>query len=352
MAKYKRDKEVLARNKSVSIGIDVHKASWFVTILVEGNVVFRGNIESFYGHLRRLFDRLIDCTITVAYEAGCCGFDLYDRLENDDIRCLVVPPSLIEASPGQRVKSDKLDSLKLAKDLADGRLPSIFVLAPKRRADRELIRTRRQVSNHISDLRRQIKSKLLFHGIRVPGGKNWSKKYIATLRNLLYPFASLRDSILALLDLLAHLSAQLATLNAKVKELSKTEDYSRQTDLLRTIPGIGILTAMTVVTELGEMSRFKDSDHLASFLGLTPSESSSGPKVHRGHITRSGNARVRTALVESSWTLIRRDAGMRRKHKELAIRIGSKRAIVAIARILSGRIRHMLLNNERYLYAA
>jgi len=281
MTEYTNGSKVLAENECAFVGIDVHSKTWYVTILVEGCVVFKGNIAPLYNQLLRLFDR-----------------------------------------------------------------------SPKQRADRDLVRTRQQLMKHAVSTKLQIKSKLLFHGIRVGGPSRWSKKYVATLRSLHYPEPSIRIAFSALLDLLEHLTSQLSELEKAINELAQTDDFKHVIDLLRTVPGIGLLTAMIIATELGDLSRFQGNEQLAAFLGLTPSECSSGEKVHRGHITHCGNPRVRKALIESSWTLIRHDAGLRRKYRALSVRIGPKRAIVAIARILSGRIRHMMLNNEAYSCAA
>jgi transposase len=351
MTQYRKPETVLASKKSAFVGIDVHKSSWYVTVLVDGLIVFRGSIPAEYRHLRRLFDRLPDCEIQVVYEAGACGFGLYDLLENDDIRCTVVAPSLLEVQPGRRVKVDRIDSRKLARDLADGRLKSVFVFTAEERANRDLVRTRQQVRDHRANTMRQIKSKLLFHGIRISCRSGWSKKYVATLRNLDYPFPTLRTAFLALLDLFEFLSEQLAALDREIKALSETEPYASRVQLLVTVPGIGLLTAMIVATELGDLSRFSSNDSLAAFLGLTPSEYSTGERIRKGRITRCGNERVRTALIESSWTLIRYDAGIRRKYQRIAIR-APKKAIVAVAHTLSGRIRHMLITGEKYKVAA
>ena len=154
MEQYKKRSDVLARNKRASVGIDVHKESWYVTVVVEGLIAFRGGIPAEYRHLRRVFDRLPDCEIQVAYEAGPCGFGLYDLLENDNIRCTVVAPSLLEMAPGRRVKVDRIDSRKLARDLADGRLTSVFVFTAAERANRLPRRAARARAGSFGALRR------------------------------------------------------------------------------------------------------------------------------------------------------------------------------------------------------
>ena len=136
MVQYRRRQGVLASSSVVSIGIDVHKESWHVTALVAGEVVFRGRIPGTYDALRQLLDRFVDCEIRVAYEAGPCGFSLYDQLDNDHIHCVVAAPSLIPVESGNRVKTDRRDSFKLADLLEAGKLKGVFVLSEEERAHR------------------------------------------------------------------------------------------------------------------------------------------------------------------------------------------------------------------------
>ena len=346
-----QEKKVLVRGKDVFIGVDVHKESWHVTARVEGEELFHGGIPSQYQALRKLLGHFKDCKIKVAYEAGPCGFWLYDRLTEDGIETIVVAPSLIPIESGNRVKTDKRDSRKLGKLLESHLLKRVYVLSEEDRADRELLRTRRQVLEHRNDVARQIKSKLLFYGIRSPfsGKGRWTKQYLRWVKGLLFDREVLKVSFQSLIDLYEYLSAQLVKMNRKVIELSRSEKYLDNVRLLRSIAGIGILIGMEILVELQEMERFKRAEELASYIGLTPSEFSTGQYVRQGRITRCGNKRVRTCLVESSWILITKDPLMRFKYNRLKAMKGAKRAIIAIARRLIIRIRRILLNNEPYV---
>lgn len=133
----------------------------------EGEEVFHGGIPSQYDALQRLFDHFKDCKIKVAYEAGPCGLWLYDKLTEDGIEAIVVPPSLIPIASGNKIKTDKRDSRKLGKLLKNNMLKRVYVLNEEDRVDRELLRTRRQIVEHRNDVARQIKSKLLFYGIQL-----------------------------------------------------------------------------------------------------------------------------------------------------------------------------------------
>lgn len=346
-----QNKKVLVRGKEVFIGVDVHKESWHVTARTEGEEVFHGGIPSQYHALRKLLGHFKDCRIRVAYEAGPCGFWLYDRLTEDGIEAIVVPPSLIPIESGNKVKTDKRDSRKLAKLLESNLLKRVYVLKEEDRVDRELLRTRRQIVEHRNDVARQIKSKLLFYGIRSPFARRygWGRSYLQWLKGVDLPRESLRVCFESLIELYEYLSDQLMKMNQRVKELSQSLKYRQRLKLLCSVPGIGTLIGMEILVELSEVERFKRADELASYIGLTPSEFSTGQYVRQGRITRCGNKRVRTCLVESSWILITKDPLMRLKYNRLKSMKGAKRAIIAIARKLIIRIRRILLNNEPYV---
>lgn len=342
--------KILAKGKDVYIGIDVHKEKWHVTERVGGEEVFHGSMPSNYHSLRKLLDRFKNCRIKVAYEAGPCGFGLYDKLIADGIETIVVPPSLIPIESGNKVKTDKRDSRKLAKLLESNMLKKVYVLSEADRADRELIRTRRQILEHRSDVMRQIKSKLLFHGIKspFPNKDRWSQRYVKWLKALSFEHQVLKISFDSLIELFEYLSIQLVKISKQIIVLSQSGKYIRKIKLLKSVPGIGILIGMELLVELPDIERFKSAEEIASYIGLTPSEYSTGQHVRQGRITRCGNSRARTCLVESSWHLIVKDPFMRVKYMTLKNRKGGKRAIIAIARNLIVRIRRILLNDEPY----
>jgi transposase len=290
----------------------------------------------------------------VAYEAGPFGFWLSDKLTQDNIEVMVVPPSLIPVESGNRVKTDKRDSRKLAKLLESNMLKQVYVLTPVEREHRDLLRTRRQIVDHRKDVARQIKSKLLFYGIvsPFPATHYWSLKYIEWLRALRFDTDYLKECFHLLIDLYEYLTRQIARIMRKVVLLCRDKKYRDRIRLLCTAPGIGRLTAIEILVELQDISRFESSEEIASYMGLTPSEYSTGEKTRQGRITRCGNARVRTYLVESTWVLITKDLVLRAKYLKIKNARGGKRATIAIARKLIIIIRRMLLDNVPYRMAA
>jgi transposase len=340
---------VNVNGKMVNVGIDVHKQSWHVTALIEGDVVVTVTIQPFYSVLQRLLAQFKGARIRIAYEAGPGGFNLYDDLTADGIECIVVPPSLLPVESGNRVKTDKRDSRKLAEYLESPRLKKVYVLSKQERAHRQFLRTRRQLSNHRTDVMRQIKSLLLFHGIPLPevDAGFWTRPFLSSLRAV-GTDEYVSRSLNRLIDLYEYLTQQVKQMTKEVRRLARTEKYEKRIKLLQTIPGIGLLSAMEILTELQDVNRFSTADQIAAFLGLTPSQYSSGQHVRMGKITHAGNHRLRTRMVECSWIAIRKDPGLNKTYQAIKKRRGGKRAIVAVSRKLIVRIRRILLDGVTY----
>ena len=284
--------------KTVNVGIDVHKLSWHVTALVEGVIVESATIKPCYRVLKKLLARFAGGNIRIAYEAGFSGFNLYDELNADGMDCIVVPPSLIPVESGNRVKTDKRDSKKLAQYLENNRLKKVYVLSKEERAHRQFVRTRRQLSNHRTDVMRQIKSLLLFHGLPSFDGKRgfWTRPVLRALRSITSD-EYVSYSLNKLIDLYEYLTQQVKHLTREVRKLARTEKYARRVELLTSIPGVGVLSAMEILTELQDVSRFATAYKIAAFLGITPALYSRGPHVSLGKITHAVNPRLRTRIV-------------------------------------------------------
>ena len=186
MASKVKKNKINFKGKMVSIGIDMHKRSWRITALVEGDIVMAVTLaRPNYNSFKKILAQFKGNYVRIAYEAGPAGFNLYDRLTEDGIECIVTPPSLIPTQSGSRVKTDKKDSLKLAKLLESNMLKKVWVLSAEERAHRQLVRTRRQIVNHRSDVMRQIKSLLLFHSIEIPFSSKQQWAGFPSLKGLL-----------------------------------------------------------------------------------------------------------------------------------------------------------------------
>lgn len=341
-----------AKGKGVYVGIDVHKRDWTVHAICQGEELYHSTIAPDPERLIAMLKRFEASEVHTVYEAGPTGYWLHEALCSAGLDSMVTPPSLVPRIGG-RMKTDHRDSTKLATMLAGGFLKRVHVLSPEERAHRQMLRTRNQIEHHRKQTQAQIKSLLLFHGKRVPTGllERWSEGHVQWLANLEWDFPALKTSMDALVKLFRYLDTQLKAMNDELEALAQTDKYRERVALVTQIPGMGIYSAMTILIELQNVERFQRADQLASYLGLTPSQRSSGESVRMGGITRCGNPRLRTRFVESSWTLIRYDMAMRQTYERIKHQTGSgKKAIVAIARRLALRVRRVLLDHQPYHY--
>jgi transposase len=342
-----------ARGKEIYVGIDVHKKDWTVHVLCEGEAVKHCTMAAECESLIVMLKRFDAAKVHTVYEAGPTGYWLHEALISAGFDSRVTPPSLVPRIPGSRVKTDHRDCRKLATLLASGFLKSVHVLNAQERAHRQLLRTRNQLERHRKQTQAQIKSMLLFHGKKVPTGllERWSEGHVQWLERLEWEYPALAVSMKALVALFRYLDTQLKAMDGELEAVAQTEKYRDRVGLLMQIPGLGLYSAMTILVELQDVERFRRADQLASYLGLTPSQHSSGQRVRIGEITRCGNVALRSRFVESSWTLIRYDMDMRRTYERIKHQTGSgKKAIVAIARRLALRVRRILLEQKGYHY--
>jgi len=338
--------------RSIFVGVDVHVASWHVTVRTREVVLVRSTIGGRWAELRKVLSRWRPDQAVVIYEAGFSGFWLYDEVVGWGARCIVVPPSRIPVESGNRIKTDRRDSAKLAQLAATGQAPAVWVPSMAQRQEREVLRERRRLVRQGRQVQCQIKAILHCYGIDVPSRPGrWSQEYESRLWRLRFASASMQASFERLLARHQFLRHQTADQTKLIRELAREVSYQEKVTWLTSLPGIGVLTAMELLTELGDMTRFARAEEVAAYVGLTPSEYSSGASVHRGHISRCGKAAVRSRLVEASWIAIRFDQELRAVYERIRARQGGKRAIVAVARRLLLRVRRVLLEGRCYVPA-
>jgi transposase len=345
----RRPKHQVPSGEELFVGIDIHKNRWHVTIRTFAIEVFSASIPGTWEALQRILTRYAGHQLQAVYEAGYFGFRLHDRLVAHGIPCLVTPPSLVPQEYGNRVKTDRRDSSKLAHLLAKGMLKRVWVPSEEELYHRQVIRCRRQLVRDRVRIQSRIKAELRFYGVHLeePRGR-WTQGYFETLRRLRFGNRWMQESFNRLLEQYEFLNAQIDKQTQLLRELSETALYRERVEILQSIPGIGLISAMELLLELQDVSRFRRAEQLAAYVGLTPSQYSSADKVRMGRITGIGKNTLRSLLVEASWTLIRKDRAMREKYTRIKIRSGGKRAIVAIARTLLLRMRRMLLDKQAY----
>ncbi len=345
----RRQKEKLVDKEDLFIGIDLHKQRWHVTVRTFDVELFSASIPGTWEALQRVLARYQGHPRQAVYEAGYFGFRLHDRLVAHGIPCIVTPPSLVPQEYGNRVKTDRRDSRKLAHLLAKGLLKRVWVPSEEELYHRQVIRRRRQLVRDRVRTQSRIKAELRFYGIHLeePRG-GWTQMYFKSLRTINFGNHWMQESFNRLLEQYEFLMAQIDKQTKLLRELSETELYRDRMAILLSIPGIGVISAMELLLELQDVSRFRRAEQLAAYVGLTPSQYSSADKVRMGRITGIGKNTLRSLLVEASWTLIRKDQAMRAKYDRIKIQSGAKRAIVAIARTLLLRMRRMLLDKQVY----
>ena len=330
----------LASGSDVFLGLDISKSSWHVTARSGGETLISASFPPRREALNGLLSRLKGCRVHSAYETGPFGYGLHDWLRSRQVDSMVVSAAHVPGEIGNRVKTDRRDGLKLARTLEAGLLRPIFVPEARQRADRELVRQRHRVQRDRCAAMVRIKSFFLTYDIEVPeeAGAHWSGDFEAWLHGLTLADPSLNRVLEELRGLYFELDTRVDALTKELRQMARSTDYAPMVELLSTVPGIGWLTALTLVVEIVDFGRFPDGEALSSYAGLTPSEHSSGERVRHGRITRQGNPVVRSVLVESSWVLIGKDPEMRRFYDRIKLRRGGKRAIVAVARKLCHRI--------------
>lgn len=334
---------------TIYVGVDVHKRNWQVTVRTVNQELWRGSIAADWEVLEKVLRRYSDQKIAVVYEAGFSGFWLYDRVVSWGAECIVTPPSLIPSDYGNRVKTDRLDSAKLALLLSRGLLKAVWVPDPEARRHRQVLRRRRQLVGDRIRIQCRIKSELACFGLPLPETQGkWSQAFEQHLWQLRFGDRWQTESFQRLLSQYQMVSELIEQQTRLLKELSLTDRYREAVVRLRSVPGIGLLTAMELLLELGDFTRFRSGAKLAAYVGLTPSQYSSGEKVRLGRITGIGKPQLRASLIEAAWVLIRQDRGQNQRYDQLKHRCGSKRAIVAMARRLLLILRRLLLDQQDY----
>jgi transposase len=333
--------KIVAENVDVAMGIDVAGKHLAITVMSYGRVLKQATIAHRRPAIESFLGRFPGCHIRAAYEAGCFGYWLHDTLVELGVMVTVTPPSLLERAPGDRVKTERRDSLHLAEQLAACRLKAVSVPSKEERATRQLVRTYEQVKRMRVQSMVRIRSFLEFHHVEVPAeaGRKWTTAFVTWLST--FEFAGvpgaeyLRRSLDALVRVYRDLTEEVNELKKEIGRLATTPRYAEAATVLRSRPGVGTLSAMTVLVETRNVRRFRTSQEFASNLGLVPSEHSTGDHLHRGHITKAGNRHIRGILVECAWSWIRYDKAAYAVYRRLARRREPKRAIVAMARRLA-----------------
>jgi transposase len=303
--------------------------------------------------------------VFVAYEAGCLGFDLYHFLEKHGIACEIIPANTV-FRPGneKKIKTDRRDALLIARMLKRGEAKGIHIPRREEEAVRDFIRCRGDLIDDLTRTKQRIHKFLLRHGYRYESDRYWTGKHIQWMKALTFEQPLEQETFEQYLSHLEGLIERIKRMEQRIEETAKQSEYAEGVQKLRAFRGIDYLTALALICEIGDFRRFPSAGAFMSYLGLVPSEFSSGKRRNQGGITKTGNAHIRKLLTESAWhypravkeskrlagrregtselVIARADKAMRRLHDTYYKLIYHKKnacvAITAVARQLAGYI--------------
>lgn len=342
-------------NEHFYIGIDVHKKRWQVAINTNHNFLRTFSMDPYPQQLVAHMQKNYPCGIYHSvYEAGFCGFGIHEELEQSGFHNIIVSPGDIPRTNKEKTyKDDIVDCIKLARELSNGSLKSIYIPDKYHQELRSLVRRREDLSFRQASIKVKIKSFLMFNGIETPDEfKYWSGAYINWLKTVELKYSAGKNNLLILLEELSFTKKLISiTLQAMRKECKSDESIRKTVGLLETVPGIGFITAITLYTELIDITRFKKIDQLPSYVGLIPSMSSSGDKERTRGLTNRHNSHLRNLLIEAAWMAMRTDPALTMAYLELKKRMATQKAIIRIAKKLLFRIRHVWIQQTPYCLA-
>lgn len=334
------------------IGLDVHKATIAVAMAESGHCgAFRvlGTFRNEPEAVARLMKKLTrpSRSLRFCYEAGPCGYGLYRQIVEAGHECSVVAPALIPRRAGERVKTDRRDAANLAKLHRAGELTSVWVPDADHEAIRDLVRARRAALHAVRRGRQQLAGFLLRHG-RIGTAKPGTLAYRRWLTTVHFAHPAQQIVLQDYIDALAAAEARRERLTEQIRELLPRWSLAAVVTALQAMRGVDLVTAATLVAELGDLTRFDTPGKLMAFVGLVPSEHSSGQKVRRGSITKTGNTEARRVLIEAAWTyrlparvsrrLLDRQAGVGERVRQIAWKAQTR---------LCRRYRHLAATGKR-----
>jgi transposase len=339
-------------NQKFFVGIDVHKKNWKVTIQSKQIQIktfsMNPSVEQLASYLNK---RYPGGEYYSVYEAGFCGYWINRELNQHGIKNIIVNPADVPTSNKEKLsKTDKIDSRKLARELENQTITSIYIPTEYQQQLRSLCRLRYSLTKDLVRLKNRIKGHLYFYGNQIPEDSNyWSGRFIACLRQLEFSDPMGKEYLSVCLDEMLRVKERILAIN---KELRKAAQNSPFREIIRklyqTVPGIGFMTAITLFTEIIDMKRFSNIEKLASYVGLVPSVNASGEREKTIGLTVRKNKYLRYLLIESSWIAIKQDEALFQYYSHLVKRMKKTRAIISVARKLLNRIRHVWNTTEEY----
>lgn len=294
------------KHNSIFIGMDVHKNSIDIAIAESGRtgqVRHYGKINGTLAALNKAVGKLVGKGDRphFVYEAGPCGYQIYRHLTARGFDCAVVAPSMIPKQSGNRIKNDRRDSLMLARLHRAGELTAVYVPLPEDEAIRDLSRAREDAKSDEKRSKQRLLAFLLRSGHRYSGRSPWSQAHMRWLADIKMARLSQQIVLQEYIDTINQCTLRLQRLTEQIRQLLPQWRLFPVVQALQSLRGVSLIVAVTTVAEIGDFKRFQNPEELMGFLGLVPSDKSSGEKIKHGSITKAGNSHVRRMLVEAAW---------------------------------------------------
>jgi transposase len=333
------DTQITAHPK-LYIGLDIHKRSWKIhcsTDLFSGKSISMGPDPSV---LRKYVEKHFrDYEVSVAYEAGCCGYYAHRCFGSYGWSSLVVNPADVHRKGKEKhTKTDRIDAQLISRELKDGRLESIHIPTIEREELRSLFRRRNDLVKDFRRIKSYIKMQLLYFGIKEPEGfdnDHWSHAYRTWLDQMLFHYPTAKATLDSRMRMFRFIDKELRDVSGQIRGYCR-KHHKKDYYLLRSIPGIGGIVACGIICELGDLRRFNSIKHLAGYVGLAPGIYQSGGNFKTMGITMRAHRLIRSYFVEASWQAIRADPVMQayyRRHQGKNV----KSVIIKVARKLLSR---------------
>jgi transposase len=344
------------KDVSIFVGLDVHKDSIDVAIVEEDRkaaVRFYGTIGGDLTDLEKVVRNIKKAhpgaTLHFVYEAGPCGYGIYRYLTKAGHECMVVAPSMIPKRSGNRIKTDRRDAIMLASLHRAGELTAVYVPRAEDEAIRDLVRARQDAVKAERVAKQQLKGFLLRHGIKNAGPGDWKPSYMKWLAGIKMPDPTQQIVLQDYLNTVKDCTERKTRFNAQIREVLPSWDLAPLVNALQAMRGVALMIAVTVAAELGDLKRFDSPRQLMSYLGLVPSEHSSGGTRRTGGITKAGNGQVRKVLIEAAQTyrlpariskiLLERQEGLPKEIRDIAWKAQVR---------LCGRFRKMVARGKKH----
>jgi transposase len=296
----------MSQSSTLYIGLDVHKDSIAVAYVAQehgAEVIYLGAIGTRQCDIDQLIRKMPSKAthLIFVYEAGPCGYWLYRYFTKKGYDCWVVAPSLVPKKAGDRVKTDRRDAVQLARLARSGDLTAVYVPKVEDEAIRDLTRAREDTLSDLKDAKFRLKAFLLRHDIRYTGRATWGPAHLRWLSEVVCPTPAQQIVFQEYVRAVTEHTERLQRLDQELQEQVKAWRFHPVVDALQALRGVQFMVAVTTVAELGDLTRFDNPRQLMKFLGVIPSEYSTGERRRQGSITKAGNTHARRALVEGAW---------------------------------------------------